>query len=296
MAVAEQTTQVTEEPKDLKTTIREAATLEIPKEDKEEKQVEDKKEEPKKEKAATSSEETDAVETEQARQLYAALKDPSRRDGIIKYIAEQGGYVPKESLTPKEQKEEVKESKDEILDALKESLGSEFSFLAEKLGPAIGKILTRELAKSQADIRASIQEAESEKLEGQSNRALGKLTNDFFGEGADLPDNVTKGMSSFMEKFPPTPDLSISEYLDHAFYTTIGRLGLTKSGKSGSVKDKEAAADKIKRNGADASSRLASERSTSNTGRVVEDTSKIMTRKQAIEAAMEAVSKGEITN
>ena len=191
--------------------------LEVPVVEKEQK--EEKKETPIEEKK-----EGDLL-AEQGKQLLLALQDPAKAPIVIKFLAEQAGYS---KLPVPETKKEAKEIKNDILDELKEGLGEEFSIIAERLAPAIEKILAKKLEESQADIRADLQAQESEKLRDQSARAIEKLTTGFFGEGEDLPDNVNQEMGKYMDRTPPTSDMSPKDYLDDAFHYAIGKLNIAK--------------------------------------------------------------------
>ncbi len=236
---------------------------------------EDKKEpEPKKQ-------EEDPEELANALQLYKALKNPETSGQIVELIAKQGGFV--KEVQKAETKAEVKEIAKDLGDLLKESLGTEFEFLADKLAPALKKYLTGEFEKQQADIRESLDNQERERLQNQSSKILTKISVDFFGEEA-LPDNVSQEMSRLMDKIPAQPDMSTKEYLELIFDTAKGRLGLTKV----SAKDREKESRK-ESNRTDAASRLASDRGAQRTGDAIEDVSKIKTRRQAIEAAMASI-------
>lgn len=267
---------------DVKSAVREAvASLETPGDKQEERQEESVEKKIEKPTEKTQEErDADALEHAQALQLYKALKDPDQREGVIEFIAKQAGY----SRLPIETKAELKEAKDEIKGALKEALGDEFDFLSDKLGPALDKIITAKLKDGLAETRAAIEAQEQEKLNSQSEKALVKLSKDFFGEGAELPEAVKKGMSTFMDRVPADPDMSVGDYLEYAFFSTIGKLGLVKKDQKTELK--------INKNRNDAPSRLASERSTP--GSVTPDpSSKILSRKEAIRLAMESIEQQE---
>jgi Fe2+ transport system protein B len=236
------------------------------------------------EKNTTKVEETndeDKTIAEQGRQLMLALKDPEKAPIVIKFLAEQAGYTKSEVIP--QSKAEVKEMKNEILEDLREGLGEEFSIIADRLAPAIEKILNKQLEKSQADIREKFQEQETEKTRNQASAVITNLTTDFFGADAELPDEVSKEMSKFMDRVSPSPGSSIKEYVEDSFHFAIGKLGLQKP------LDKKVA-EKVQRNRIDASSRLASVRVPA-ASNLQKDNSKPMTRQEAIRAAIEAVEK-----
>ncbi len=247
----------------------------------EEKKVDEPKTQPKKEEEKKDEESPE--ELANALQLYKALKDPETSPSIIEFIAKQGGYT-KQAATA-ETKAEVKEVAKGLVVDLKETLGPEFEFLADKIAPAIEKHLKREFEAQQADIREKLEAQEQEKLEAQSARVLAKLSTDFFGE-EQLPDNVTQEMSKLMDKIKPEPDMSTKEYLELIFDAAKGRLGLTKANVK-SVKEKET---KTEKNRTDAASRLASDRSGSRVGVPVASPSKTGSLKSAIQAAMDSLS------
>ncbi len=219
--------------------------------------------------------------TEQGRSLIQALKDPTKAKIVVKYLADQYGFVEK----PLETKADVKEVKNSIIEDLKESLGPEFDILADKLGPGIEKILNKRLEESQKDIRQQFQNAEAEKLKVQSVSAFDKITEDFYGKGEVIPDNVMNEMSKYMDRVPPTLNASPKEYLEDAFHTAIGKLGIVKPNKGKS--------DRINSNRNDAASRLngTSDRVPAE-DHIRVDNSRPLSRQDAIRAAIEAVEKG----
>jgi hypothetical protein len=161
-------------------------------------------------------------------------------------------------------------------------MGEEFDVISERMAKALEKIIPKQLEKSQADIRASLQAQETEKLRGQSSAALTKLSTEFFGESEELPDNVSSEMSKYMDRNAPNPTMTVKEYVEDAFYHAVGKLGLQKTDLS---KEK-----KISKNRSDASAHLASARAPSDEN-IRKDGSKPLTRQQAIQAAIEAASK-----
>ncbi len=226
----------------------------------------------KKEEVAKPSEEDEEL-TKQGRELLLALKDPKRAGAVIQFLAEQAGYTK----APPETKAEVKEAKDEILDILKGELGDEFTFFSTKLGPALDKILDKKLTDIRAEVRQQAEAQQADKLRVESEKVTTKIGESFFGKGEVIPDNVIDEMSKFMEKVPPTKDTTLQEYVETAFYASVGKLGITKD----SVKKQQ----KTERNRNDAPSRLASERGPSPDA-IRQDTSKSMSRQEAIAAAV----------
>lgn len=245
--------------------------------------VEDKKEEEKKEeeKPAVNTELTDEdkVLQQQGLDLIKALKDPQQAPIIARFLAEQTGVLKQDTTTTKT---ETKEAADAVLEALKESLGPEFQYLAEKIAPGMKKAFSQIVEQNNADIREEFHRQEEEKLALQSKTALDSLTEDFFGKGEDLPKNVEQEMSKLMDKYQPSPDSTVKEYVNDIFKLAVSNLNLSKSDKA-----REA---KTNKNRNDAASRLASERAPAESN-IQQNTSK-MDRRTAIRLAVEAAEKG----
>lgn len=259
------------------------------------KEVEGDGEEDKKEKKETPSvseksssteknkEDEDKLLAEQGRELLLALKDPEQAPQIIKFLAERAGYTKAEiKAAAAGDKQESAAIADDIMDIIKSEMGEEFDVISERLGRALKKILPQQIEKSQEDIRREMQQRESETLRVQSAAELSKLTTNFFGEGEELPDNVSSEMSKYMDRVQPSANMTIKELIDDAFHFAIGKLGLTKVDKT-----KE---NKTARNRTDAVSRLASDR-VSAEANLKRGNSKPMSRQEAIKAAVEAVNK-----
>lgn len=233
-----------------------------------------------KKEAPAASDELSPEEAEQGRQLIRALKDPKTAPLVIEYLAKEGGYT--KQLSEVETKKEASEAKKGLIELLKDKdgLGEEFGFLADKIGPTLEKYVAEKVAEGQADIRKNFEDAELERTRQQTENAVTSITKDFFGT-EDLPDNVSKEMSAYMDRVSPSKNTTVKEYVSDAFHAAVGRLGLTKADKS-----KQQRSDK---NRVDASSRLASERVTSEDA--VVKNPKAMTRQEAIQAAIAELDK-----
>lgn len=246
----------------------------------EEKPVESK--EKKEAKTPDGPTEEEKLEAEEAIKLFRALKDPESRDTVIELLAKKGGYTK----APPETKAEVKEAKKNLVGRLKESLGTEFEFLADKFAGPIEEFLNEQREEGLKEIKEKFAQDELEKVQTQVGSAISKVATDFFGEGAEIPADVQKEMSKFMDKFPISAELTPKEYITDVFQFAVSKLGITKVDKK-----KE---ERTKANRSDVGGRLtsASDRGVSTNNRVVEDPSKTltMTRRQAIQAAMDEIS------
>jgi hypothetical protein len=256
-------------------------TEEKKEESKEEKVVPDTPKETAEEKAVREAD--DAALVAQGKELIQALKDPARAPIVIDFLAKQAGYTKGEVKAAVKDETKAEELHEDVISFLKESLGPEFDFLADKIGKGLEKYFDKALVKSQEDIRAEFQRQEQEKLQNQSATALTRLTEGFFGTGAELPDNVTNEMSKYMDRVQPSPDTSVKDYIEDAFNASVMKLGLSKTDK--------AKQERTNRNRTDASSRLASDRVPAEEV-LHKDNSKPLNRRDAIEAAVAALEKG----
>jgi hypothetical protein len=223
------------------------------------------KEEPKKD-------ELSALEQEQATQLFRALKNPETAPRVIEIMAKEAGF---EKITTKKEAAEVK---DDVLDALKESLGTDFDFLADKLAPAIKKIVDSKLAENTRDIRDRLSQEDENKLANAADKKQTTIAREYF-DAEVLPDNILDEMSKMMDKVNPSKDMSVEEYVENIFYAVAGKLHLTPTTKSST--------EKANKNRSDAPSRLASSGTKQPVGVAVG--SKKMGLDEAVRSAVESM-------
>lgn len=181
----------------------------------------------------------DEQETLAARQLYNALKNPSTQVDVIRLLAQQAGLL--------ETKSDVKEAKNVIKEVLAQELGSEFGFLAEKLSPAITKIL--EMQKTETEKRFS--ELSSRQMQVQLERevdtTLAKLDRETKGESKKLESRI----SELMDDILPSKDVSTEKYI-RSLYKIASSEQMERSAK-------RKMAEKINRNANDVGSRLSAQ-------------------------------------
>lgn len=182
-------------------------------------------------------------EIKQARSFYRGLKDPEKAPVLIDFIAKQAGYDKIQT------KEELKDAKRDIKAILTEKLGDEFEPLIAKLTPALEEILEAKLKESTKDIRTDLAAQQESRLKNESLNVLMGIGKDFY-DGKDIPDNVSKEMTTLMDQFEPSKDMTLDKYLKSIHTLALGNLGITTNKNN----------DRIERNRNDAASRLASER------------------------------------
>lgn len=179
------------------------------------------------------SNEGDLTPDEQAaaRNLFRALKNPESAKATIGMLADSIGLSGKE--TPKQ----IETIKDSMVDILKESLGPDFEFLADKLAPGIKRLLTqereeqaKELEVRTKDIRDNIAKTEQEKLQAEADITISSLANKYFGTDA-LPKDVEAQMSILMDKFQPSGKMQPKDYVESIFHMVAGQRGITPTTK-----------------------------------------------------------------
>lgn len=185
----------------------------------------------------------------QAKQLFTSLKDPAKSKVVIEFLAGQNGFVKGETQ-PTTQKE-VKAAKVAITDQLKEALGPDLSYIAEKMGPIIQKVLEEQIEEGVKPIREQASREQIEKLNTQGMDALDKLGTEYFG--GPIPANLQTVMAKLIEERPPQPGQKMLDYSRDTLAIAASREGVTLT------KHKANAVPVIPKKVASPASRLASE-------------------------------------
>lgn len=152
-----------------------------------------------------------------ARQLYKSLKNKDDRDTVIDFLATRSGYTKPGAIATNK---DVKEAKATLTDELKTALGTEFDFLAPKLGPAIEKYLNSIKEENKTEIAARTQKLEERqeaselaKLEAEATVAEKNIAAMYFKDGK-IPDNLSNMMVRLMDRLPPEPGQTTSSYIE----------------------------------------------------------------------------------
>lgn len=217
-------------------------------------------------KTETSKEEKvtppDTTEQEMALSLFRALKDPTKAADVIRVMAREAGLLE----TPTEKKEAAKT----IEEVIKEGLGEEYDFLADKLAPVIKaavELSTKDLRES---TEAAAQEREAAKIDAAINSVMGKYA------GADKLENA---VFKLMDDILPAPNQKVEVYIE--------RLLKIASSEQGVPLKLKTAGEKIAANRGNAAARLAAEGGKSETAVVTP--AKAMNINEAVAAAMAAL-------
>jgi hypothetical protein len=255
----------------------------------EEKAEPEKVEEKKEEKLSEADVEAEKALREQGFQLIKALQDPAQQGIVIDFLARNAGYTKGEIKQALKDEEKGEELAADLTSLLKESLGGEYDFLADKIAKGVEKYIDKKNDENLKEVKTRLESQERDRLESQGLAIMNRMGQDFFGD-EKLPDNVVAEMNKYMDRIPPLPEMGPKDYLEDAFYHAVGKLGLTRVTKA--QKEQQERANK---NRNDAPSRLASDRVPSEDRLRRQGDSKPRTRKEIIaEAAQQA--EREMTN
>lgn len=158
-------------------------------------------------------EETTEEELKVSKEEYALLsllKNPGTRKQALASIAESAGL---KILAGEETKREAKKN---INTALKESLGSEWEFLADRLGPAIEAAIDSKVG----ELRGEFHSAE----EKQRLRDAEKATTRMYKVYPDFKMHE-ESVLKLMEKMTPAEGMSPFEFIESLYFVAKGRRG-----------------------------------------------------------------------
>jgi len=191
--------------------------------------------------------EIDTTEEDKARQLYEALKNPETATILIKAMAEGIGL----KITDVETKEEKKEAVKSIKDAVKEELGPDYSFLADKLGTVFEKILTTQIESRTKALEDRLNKEAEEKSKEKLETALDTA----FSRYANVSDAIKNAVYGLVDEMPPTKGTDPIKYWDRLIHTAAreNKVSLVEKNKSVSTETRR------ERNRNDAQNRVRSE-------------------------------------
>jgi hypothetical protein len=210
-------------------------------------EVEEAEEEAEEEEKA-EEEEPDKLSDEEvlnAKNLFKALKNPSTAKEIISVLARNAGLL--------ETKQDVHTASKTIQEVFKESLGPDFAFIAEKLAPAIEKVLLSQKEDYENRLREVRQQQLTAQTESEVEKALSKLNRVTKGESKKFE----AAMTHLMDDILPGNRTTTEDY--------IFKLYRIASSEQSEKRAKEKMTNKINRNANDVTSRLASAAPTDST-------------------------------
>jgi hypothetical protein len=244
--------------------------------EKEEKVEESEETEESEEETEEPVEEEESAEAQAQREsliLYNALKDPKTRGTVIFALAQEAGLRIGTAETKAEQKVEEKA----IKQLVKETLGPEYKFLADKLGTVMEAVVGK-MEEKNTEIR---QEQAQQQILRETEDTLKKLERETKGESKKLESK----MVSLMDKFPSGPNTSVNEYIR-------GIYAMASQGRTVAT-TKTQVADKIRNNSKNAPERMHSA-GASDTEGIKEFTGKGSLKKAVEYAAQQLDSEGKL--
>lgn len=155
----------------------------------------------------------------EGRQLLAGLKDPAKSGKIIDFLATQAGYKKGEIETPKEAKVAARG----LVEELKDALGPELAYLAEKMGPVFEKRLLSQLEETTKPIKDQLAASATEKSTAAAKVVEEGISKEFFG-GKGIPADLSKEMEKVMDTLPFNG--TMQSYLKDVLFVAAGRKGL----------------------------------------------------------------------
>ena len=150
--------------------------------------------------------ETPNPDQQAALNLYNALKDPETSGTVIRQLAELAGL----DIT---EKKEAKQLTKTISQIISEELGEDNSILAEKLGPALEKVLAKAIEDKVKPIQETISET-------KKNEFANRIENTFKAleiETKGLSKQLDKRMAELMDEIQPGPRTEPEAYIRNIY-------------------------------------------------------------------------------
>lgn len=220
----------------------------------------------------TKVEETTEELTEQeiadAKALFKSLKDPNTRGGIVQVLAQHEGLI-QQQVEKAETKAEIKEVKDDILEAILEAYGKDLEFLAEPTAKALKAVVSKLVDAQVKDVREKLEQTEVENSNAEIGGALDQLYLDF-----PEAKKFEKQMYEEMENISPSANIKPYDYFKKIYALVSGKT-------PEKAQPKKETAGPLSRLGGMRSN--SSDGESANTGK--------MSLKDAVQAALESQSK-----
>jgi hypothetical protein len=177
-------------------------------------------------------------EVKESRQLYKLLKDPTSRNAVLTALASQAGLLPKGEDKPT--KSETAAAKREIKDILSEALGTEYSFLAERLSKGIDKVLEQERSENESKLLTLQRQNVEREVVAEHNR----LARETKGESKKFEARMAELSSEI-----PVGNQDMRTYIKRLYTIASSEKQIVKSAQK---------TDQVRKNATDVSSRLKS--------------------------------------
>lgn len=228
-------------------------------------------------------EDLSAEELLHAKNLFKSLKDPQAREVVIRALA---GSIMNEAGTPGTKKEE-KVVADVINEIFEQKLGN-YKFLAKGISEGVQEVVELLVEERTQGIKSDIESTKEERLRNEIDNAM----KDAFSEYTNVDKKVHKEILRVMNTLKPAQGVKPIEYFRTLTKVAAANLGITLEKKTSDVSqngNRQHNSERINRNRKDASSRLASERTGSPSGKPV--STEKLSIEDSIKAAMETIDK-----
>lgn len=143
---------------------------------------------------------------DKAVRLFDALSDPNVGRSVVEELARKAGIIGAE------QGKTVKEIEKSVVDTLKESLGAEYEFLADRLAIGIDKIVKQTVAEQIKPVQAQTNEAIERAIKADIDSAYAQMEAKF----KDFKD-FDKEMTELSKELPYTGDYPMERYLERLY-------------------------------------------------------------------------------
>lgn len=243
------------------------------------------KEDPKDEEEIEEKDEVevpDPDETRRALDLLRTLNDPDKGPQLLKILAQTAG------LTKESTSEEKKVIIKSVKEVVKEALGPDYQFLADRLGNALTGLIPETKGLEDRLNRLETENVNSKK-EALANEIDSALSN-CFGQFEKVDPKVQTRFNELIDEMPPVPGKTKPDvYFKRIIKLAQEETGITLKLKSNSSNKDELTQgmkDRITRNKNDASSKLASKEASTEVTKTFDAASQPKSRREAIEMAV----------
>ncbi len=155
-----------------------------------------------------------SAEASTALQIFRGLQDPTLAPLIIAHFNKTlGTSTPEEAFNP--------------LIELKKAFPEGYEDMAERLTPAIIKVVDKLVELRVEPVRKNNDDILLEKTTGQVQTVYGNFIKEDLGlEGVALPPNYESEMKGLVQKFPWDGKLDVQDYTKNLLYMAKGKLGV----------------------------------------------------------------------
>lgn len=143
---------------------------------------------------------------DKAVRLFDALSDPNVGRSVVEELARKAGVIgAKEGATQKE----IEKS---VVDTLKESLGAEYEFLADRLAVGLDKIISKTVAEQIKPVQLQATEAQERAIKADVDKSFAV----FESKHKDAKD-VEKDMLEMSKRHPFNGEYPMEDYLEDIY-------------------------------------------------------------------------------